>query len=167
MTTTQAPIELTTSVPASLRAIIEEFQTFLDVVSELNFVVTGLKPLKAGEHKGHAVTLEYASAAGRATVTFSYLKDSELAAALNPDLTIGDRYHPARLARRTGYPIPAAFDAAARALQGHYFRVGTDLERLPETVTDCRLLFVRGNWHPQVANLTQGLIADLKWEPAS
>lgn len=103
---------------------------------------------------------------GTLFLTFSYLRENDLQAALNPDLSVGNRYHPARLAKRIGKPVPKVFDVTALALQQDYFRVVTDEDRLPADVTDCRLLFSRGNWHPQVENLSQGLVADLKWVPA-
>lgn len=103
---------------------------------------------------------------GALFLTFSYLRENDLQAALNPDLSVGNRYHPARLAKRIGKPVPKVFDVTALALQQDYFRVVTDEDRLPADVTDCRLLFSRGNWHPQVENLSQGLVADLKWVPA-
>lgn len=104
---------------------------------------------------------------GTLFLTFSYLRENDLQAALNPDLSVGNRYHPARLAKRIGKPVPKIFDVTALALQQDYFRVVTDEDRLPAEVTECRLLFSRGNWHPQVENLSQGLVADLKWVPAA
>lgn len=123
-----------------------------------------------GMHAVHSEpggTGEDRSTQGTLFLTFSYLRENDLQAAINPDLSIGNRYHPARLAKRIGSPVPTIFDLTALALQANYFRVVTDEDRLPAEVTDCRLLFARGNWHPQVANLTQGLVADLKWVPAA
>lgn len=99
-------------------------------------------------------------------LSFSYLREHDLLAAFEPNLSIGNRYRPAGLAKRTGKPVPPVFDKVAQALQHNYFRVATDEDRLPAEVTECRLLFARGNWHPQVDNLTQGVVADLKWVPA-
>lgn len=110
---------------------------------------------------------EHSTQKGTLFLSFSYLRENDLQAALNPDLSIGNRYHPARLAKRIGKPVPKIFDLTALALQQDYFRVVTDEDRLPAEVTDCRLLFSRGGWHPQVDNLSQGLVADLKWVPAA
>ncbi len=132
-----------------------------------------IEGLTSGNNGPHAVRSEpdglvedQSAQSGTLFLTFSYLRENDLQAALNPDLSVGNRYHPARLAKRIGKPVPKIFDVTALALQQDYFRVVTDEDRLPAEVTECRLLFSRGNWHPQVENLSQGLVADLKWVPA-
>ncbi|MCC7531691.1 MAG: hypothetical protein IT342_24520 [Candidatus Melainabacteria bacterium] len=137
----------------------------------VSFRIQGLTNGAAKE--AHAVRFEpdgehevRSTPTGTVFLTFSYLRENDLQAAFAPDLSIGNRYHPARLAKRIGKPVPDIFDAVALALHQDYFRVATDEDRLPAEVTDCRLLFARGNWHPQVANLTEGVVADLKWVPA-
>lgn len=143
---------------------------------DLSVVAVEDKAISAGTLTGRSVgfriggmTADFLSGeTGRGTVflTFSYLRENDLDAAMAPDLSIGNRYHPARLAKRIGAPVPKIFDLAALALQQNYFRVVTDEDRLPPEVTDCRLLFARGNWHTQVQNLTQSVVADLKWVAA-
>jgi hypothetical protein len=137
---------------------------------ELNVTLNEAKPITAGTLNGGTVSFRIQglndASNGTVFLTFSYLRENDLRAAFAPDLSIGNRYHPARLAKRIGKPVPAIFDVVALALHQDYFRVATDEDRLPPEVTDCRLLFARGNWHPQVANLTQGVVADLKWVPA-
>lgn len=173
----------------SLESIIEGVLSGLRE-KDLNITLSEVKPVTAGTLNGRTVSFRIQglnSATGTHAVhsepggehdlrntkngtvflTFSYLRENDLQAALAPDLSIGNRYHPARLAKRIGQPVPEIFDLVALALQQGYFRVATDEDRLPADVTDCRLLFARGNWHPQVANLSQGLVADLKWVPAS
>ncbi len=155
----------------SLESIIEGVLSGLRE-KELNITLSEVKPITAGTLNGRTVAfriqgLTNAAFPGTVFLTFSYLRENDLQAAVAPDLSIGNRYHPARLAKRIGQPVPELFDLVALALQQDYFRVATDEDRLPAEVTDCRLLFARGNWHPQVANLSQGLVADLKWVPAS
>lgn len=173
----------------SLESIIEGVLSGLRE-KELHVSLSEVKPITAGTLNGRTVSFRIQglnSATGTHAVrsesggehdvrntkngtvflTFSYLRENDLQAAVAPDLSIGNRYHPARLAKRIGQPVPELFDLVALALQQDYFRVATDEDRLPAEVTDCRLLFARGNWHPQVANLSQGLVADLKWVPAS
>lgn len=136
----------------------------------VSFRIEGLTSAENGMHAVHSEpggTVTRSTRNGTVFLTFSYHRENDLLAALKPDLSIGNRYHPARLAKRTGSPVPQIFDLTALALQQDYFRVVTDEDRLPAEVTDCRLLFARGNWHPQVANLTESLIADLKWVPAA
>ncbi len=138
---------------------------------ELNITLSEVKPITSGTLNGRTVAFRIqglnSAFPGTVFLSFSYLRENDLQAAVAPDLSIGNRYHPARLAKRIGQPVPEIFDLAASALQQNYFRVATDEERLPAEVTDCRLLFARGGWHPQVANLSQGLVADLKWVLAS
>ena len=139
---------------------------------ELHIALNEDKAIMAGTLNGRTVSfriqgLTNGAESGTVFLTFSYLRENDLQAAVAPDLSIGNRYHPARLAKRIGQPVPELFDLVALALQQDYFRVATDEDRLPAEVTDCRLLFARGNWHPQVANLTQGVVADLKWVPAA
>lgn len=165
MNSTHIPLVLPETAPEPFRLIVNDIRASLDA-SGFEFALTDCEPLSCGEHGGFKAVLSYLSDAGTAVVTLSYLKESELQAACAPDLSIGDRYQPARLARRIGYQVPGAFDAACRALQGSFFKNGTDEERLPASVTDCRLLFVRGNWHPQVNDLVQGVLADVRWTPA-
>lgn len=165
MKTTQPSLSLPDSTPEGFRLIVEEFQRELFRMG-FDFALAGFAPKRVGENNGFTATYEHGDKSGTLVVTFSYFKESELQAAQEPELSVGNRYHPARLARRIGFPVPPAFDAAARGLQADYFRVATDEEHLPASVTDCRLLFVRGNWHPQVDNLTQGVIVDLKWTPS-
>ena len=138
----------------------------------LHIALSEEKPITAGTLNGRTVSfrihqLTNSDQQGTVFLTFSYLRENDLQAAFAPDLSIGNRYHPARLAKRTSMPVPTVFDTVALALHQHYFRVATDEDRLPAEVTECRLLFARGNWHPQVANLTQGVVADLKWVPAA
>ncbi len=140
---------------------------------DLTIVLIEDKPVKAGTLNGRqaefriqGLTTQDSALDGTVFLTFSYLRENDLDAAFAPDLSIGNRYHPARLAKRIGKPVPTIFDRTASALQQHYFRVVTDEDRLPAEVTDCRLLFARGNWHAQVANLSQSVVADLKWIPA-
>lgn len=146
---------------------------------DLNVVLSEQKAITAGTLQGRSVVFriqgltaqdsgsgtheERPADNGTVFLTFSYLRENDLQAALAPDLSVGNRYHPARLAKRISAPVPKIFDTTALALQQNYFRVVTDEDRLPAEVTDCRLLFARGNWHPQVANLSQSVVADLKW----
>lgn len=138
---------------------------------DLNIALSEDKAITAGTLNGRSVTFRIqglnSAATGTVFLTFSYLRENDLQAAFAPNLSIGNRYHPARLAKRIGKPVPDIFDVVALALHQDYFRVATDEDRLPPEVTDCRLLFARGDWHPQVENLTQGVVADLKWVPAS
>jgi len=142
---------------------------------DLSVVIVEDKAVTAGTLGGRSATFRIEGLAansvdfpdGKVLLTFSYLRENDLAAAMAPDLSIGNRYHAARLAKRIGAPVPKIFDLAAQALQQDYFRVVTDEDRLPPEVTDCRLLFARGNWHTQVQNLTQAVVADLKWVPAA
>jgi hypothetical protein len=142
---------------------------------DLSVVAVEDKAISAGSLSGRSVCFRIggmtadsvAPGGGTVFLTFSYLRENDLGAALAPDLSIGNRYHPARLAKRIGAPVPKIFDLTALALQQNYFRVVTDEDRLPPEVTDCRLLFARGNWHAQVQNLTQSVVADLKWVPTA
>lgn len=142
---------------------------------DLSVVAVEDKAISAGSLAGRSVCFRiggptadsFAYGDGTVFLTFSYLRENDLAAAAAPDLSIGNRYHPARLAKRIGAPVPKIFDLTALALQQNYFRVVTDEDRLPPEVTDCRLLFARGNWHTQVQNLTQAVVADLKWVPTA
>jgi hypothetical protein len=157
---------------ARLRAIIGPILEGL-ADQELNIRLEEEKVVTTGSLNGRCATFRVEglssdnnSEPGTLFLSFSYLRENDLQAAIDPDLSIGNRYHPARLAKRIGKPVPQIFDRVALALQQDYFRVVTDEDRLPAEVTDCRLLFSRGGWHPQVENLTQGLVADLKWVPA-
>lgn len=139
---------------------------------DLSVVAVEDKAISAGTLSGRSVCFRVGGLTadsvenGSVFLTFSYLRENDLSAAAAPDLSIGNRYHPARLAKRTGAPVPKIFDLTALALQQNYFRVVTDEDRLPPEVTDCRLLFARGHWHTQVQNLTQAVVADLKWVAA-
>lgn len=135
-------------------------------LEEEKVVTTGSLNGRCATFRVEGLTSDNNSEQGTLFLSFSYLRENDLQAAIDPDLSIGNRYHPARLAKRIGKPVPQIFDRVALALQQDYFRVVTDEDRLPAEVTDCRLLFSRGGWHPQVENLTQGLVADLKWVPA-
>lgn len=136
-------------------------------LTEEKVVTTGSLNGRTATFRIEGLTSDNNSEPGTLFLSFSYLRENDLQAAINPDLSIGNRYHPARLAKRIGKPVPKIFDLTALALQQDYFRVVTDEDRLPADVTECRLLFSRGSWHPQVENLSQGLVADLKWVPAA
>ncbi|MBC7999189.1 MAG: hypothetical protein IAF58_14665 [Leptolyngbya sp.] len=171
MNTQDKPANETSTGKASFERIVSEIVSSL-TADDLTVFLTGEKTIKVGTLNGETVSfcIQGASPAlschGHAVLTFSYGRETDIQAALAPDLSIGNRYHPARLAKRTGEPVPTEFNLAASALQQSYFRVVTDEENLPAEVVDCRLLFARGNWHPGVHSLTQGIVADLKWVPA-
>jgi len=172
MNTQDKPAIEATPAKASFERIVSEIVSLL-TADDLTVFLTREKTSKVDTLAGETVSFKVQGASpalsrhGHAVLTFSYGRETDIQAALAPDLSIGNRYHPARLAKRTGEPVPKEFDQVALALQQSYFRVATDEENLPDDVVDCRLLFVRGNWHPGVRNLTQGIVADLKWVPAS
>lgn len=153
-----------TRVPDALRVLVEHFMQQMGESGYGCFVTAIAGPDGEGEfHRkfGHEVVVESGTSRdGTLRAKFGYLKPEELAAAEKPDLSIGIRYNPAACAKRFQQPMPAALDCAARALQHNYFRVGAEYEPKPE---ELRMLFVRGNWHPQVNDMTQGVLVDVRW----
>lgn len=116
-----------------------------------------------GETPGFRVILQHQDGDGVVRIKFGYLKDTELEAAQNPDISIGGRYNSALLARHAGIPVPAPLEKVCQALQHNYYRVGCD--KYPSEGGKLRVLMVRGNWHPQVVELTQGVLVDVTWQP--
>lgn len=117
----------------------------------------------ADETPGFKVILQRQGDGGVLRVKFGYLKETELQAAHEPDISIGARYNSATLARHAGIPVPTPLEKVCQALQHHYYRVGCD--RYPSEGGKIRVLMVRGNWHPQVRDLTQGVLVDVTWQP--
>ncbi len=152
-----------TRVPDALRVLVEHFMQQMGE-GEFGCGVTSIAgPDGEGDlHRrfGHEVVVEHTTSRGTLRAKFGYLKPEELAAAQSPDLSIGIRYNPAACAKRFGRPLPDALDCAAKALQFNYFRVGAEYDPKPD---ELRMLFVRGNWHPQVDDMTQGVLVDLRW----
>lgn len=154
-----------TRVPEALRLLVEHFMQEMGNGDFGCHVTSVAGPDGDGEfvlHRkfGHEVVVECHRPEGTLRAKFGYLKPEELAASQRPDLSIGIRYNPADCARRFRKPMPAALHCAAAALAFNYFRVGAEYAPQPE---ELRMLFVRGNWHPQVNDMTQGVLVDVRW----
>jgi len=149
------------TLPVAFAALLEEFRSNTEEAGFTFTLASEPDEPSACTRMGHKVTYTHEDKQGVTTVTFSYLKETELQAAQAPDLSIGARYNPARHARHSGQPTPAVFDAVCRALQRNYFRVGAEYETNEDQE---RSLMVRGNWHPQAVDLVQGVLADIRYK---
>lgn len=116
------------------------------------------------ETPGYRVVLYQVEDAGVLRIKLGYITERELEAARKPDISICKSYDRLALLQSAGIrKVPCLLETAIHVMQDESFRMACD--QYGQDDGRLRVLMVRGNWHPQVADMVQGVLADVTWEP--